>query len=141
MNIRLALLYVAFAVVATLVNIGVQRLSIAAYEGPYFLAAAIFAGTLVGLVVKYVLDKKWIFHDVGTSAAKDSKQFVLYALMGVITTAIFWGSEAASWMIWKTHSAREIGAVIGLTIGYVVKYQLDRRFVFGRAQPQMAGRR
>jgi hypothetical protein len=25
---------------------------------------------------------------------------------------------------------RELGAVIGLTIGYVVKYELDRRFVF-----------
>ena len=25
---------------------------------------------------------------------------------------------------------RELGAVIGLTIGYVAKYQLDRRYVF-----------
>ena len=140
MNIRLALLYVAFAVVATLVNIGVQRLSIAAYEGPYFLAVAIFAGTLVGLVVKYFLDKKWIFHDVGTSVSKDSKQFLLYALMGVVTTAIFWGAEAISWMLWQTHTAREIGAVIGLAVGYVIKYQLDRRFVFGAGSRQVAGR-
>lgn len=140
MNLRLALLYVAFAVVATLVNIGVQRLSILVYSGPYFLAAAIFAGTLCGLVVKYVLDKTWIFHDVGSSAAKDSKQFVLYALMGVMTTAIFWGAEAVSWMIWQTHTARETGAVIGLAVGYVVKYRLDRRFVFAQARSKMAER-
>ena len=29
---------------------------------------------------------------------------------------------------------RYVGAVIGLTIGYMTKYQLDRRFVF-RADP------
>jgi hypothetical protein len=29
---------------------------------------------------------------------------------------------------------RELGAVIGLAIGYVVKYNLDRRFVFTDAQ-------
>ena len=27
---------------------------------------------------------------------------------------------------------RETGAVLGLTVGYVIKYQLDSRFVFNR---------
>ena len=43
----------------------------------------------------------------------------------------------AFWLIWGTDLARESGAVLGLTVGYVVKYNLDRRFVFvetGRAQ-------
>ncbi|MEL7013152.1 MAG: GtrA family protein, partial [Pseudomonadota bacterium] len=31
---------------------------------------------------------------------------------------------------WRTDLMRELGAVIGLTIGYVTKYQLDKRFVF-----------
>jgi putative flippase GtrA len=33
-------------------------------------------------------------------------------------------------VIWRTDLARETGAVIGLTIGYVTKYALDSRFVF-----------
>ncbi|MEL6702576.1 MAG: GtrA family protein, partial [Pseudomonadota bacterium] len=46
------------------------------------------------------------------------------------TTMIFWGTETAFWLIWDTDIMRELGAVIGLSIGYVVKYNLDRRFVF-----------
>jgi putative flippase GtrA len=50
--------------------------------------------------------------------------------MGLVTTAIFWGTETAFWMIWHTGMMRELGAVLGLLVGYVVKYNLDRRFVF-----------
>ena len=88
------------------------------------------AGTLVGLLVKYLLDKRWIFHDIGTGIRQHSTKFTLYAFMGVFTTAIFWGSETAFWLIWHTDLMRELGAVLGLTTGYVIKYQLDSRFVF-----------
>jgi putative flippase GtrA len=50
--------------------------------------------------------------------------------MGLVTTAIFWGTETLFWWLWHTDAMRELGAVIGLTIGYVTKYQLDKRFVF-----------
>jgi putative flippase GtrA len=50
--------------------------------------------------------------------------------MGVVTTAIFWVAETAFWLTWGTDLAREAGAVIGLSIGYVTKYLLDRRYVF-----------
>jgi hypothetical protein len=33
-------------------------------------------------------------------------------------------------MIGRTDAMREIGAVIGLAIGYFVKYNLDKRYVF-----------
>lgn len=119
--------YAAFAVVATLANLAAQRGVLAAWGGTYRLAAAIAVGTLVGLVVKYVLDKRLIFHDL---SGGHSRKFSLYTLMGVITTAIFWGAEAGAWAIWHTDRMREVGAVLGLAVGYVVKYQLDKRFVF-----------
>ena len=34
------------------------------------------------------------------------------------------------WTYFKTHNMREIGAIIGLTIGYMIKYKLDKNFVF-----------
>ena len=127
---RLVLRYGSFAVLATLVNLGVQRLVLLVGEsGPVF-AVAVFAGTLAGLVVKYLLDKRWIFDDRSTGVATHGRKFTLYTLMGVVTTAIFWGTETAFWVIWHTDLARETGAVLGLAVGYVVKYQLDRRFVF-----------
>ena len=122
--------YVAFAVVAVLVNLAVQRLVLWGGDSGVWFAIALGAGTLAGLVVKYLLDKRWIFYDRTAGAAAQGRQFGLYSLMGVATTVIFWMTETAFWLIWGTDLAREIGAIIGLSIGYITKYQLDRRFVF-----------
>lgn len=124
----LVLRYGFFALIATLANLAVQRVVLLGGDGTAIFMAAVGAGTVVGLVIKYILDKRWIFMDTGASA--HGKKFGLYMAMGVATTAIFWGTETAFWVIWRTDLMRELGAVIGLSIGYVVKYNLDRRFVF-----------
>lgn len=122
--------YAGFAVLATLANLGVQRIVLDFLQGTSGFALAVGAGTLVGLVVKYLLDKRWIFHDPATGLAEHGRKFTLYTAMGVVTTAIFWASETAFWLIWRTDPMRELGAILGLTVGYVIKYRLDRRFVF-----------
>ncbi|MEC7297329.1 MAG: GtrA family protein [Pseudomonadota bacterium] len=122
--------YTAFAVIATLANLGVQRLVLGGADTPLRLALAMAAGTLVGLVVKYVLDKRWIFDDRSTGTRAHARRFTAYTVMGGVTTLIFWGSETAFWLAIGTDLAREGGALLGLTIGYVVKYQLDKRYVF-----------
>lgn len=126
----LILRYSAFAVLATLTNLATQRLVLAAGETALLFTAAVGAGTISGLVVKYLLDKRWIFFDRATGLKAHSRRFTLYTAMGLITTAIFWGTETTFWLIWGTDLMREIGAIIGLTVGYVVKYNLDKRFVF-----------
>ncbi len=93
---QIAIRYAAFAVIATLANLGAQRVVLALLDMRGELAAAIFVGTGVGLVVKYVLDKKWIFYDASTGVAAHGKRFSLYTAMGVVTTAIFWGSRRRS---------------------------------------------
>ena len=124
--------YTAFAVLAIVVNLATQRvvLSVGWSSDGFGLALAIAAGTITGLVVKYVLDKRFIFYDETAGAAAQSKQFALYSAMGLVTTAVFWCTDTLFWSIWRTDLMRELGAVIGLTIGYVTKYQLDKRFVF-----------
>lgn len=126
----LILRYAAFAVVATIANLATQRLALQFGDTGGYFAAAVGAGTIVGLVIKYILDKRWIFYDVETGVTNHSRKFSLYTAMGIITTAIFWGTETAFWQIWQTDMMRELGAVLGLSVGYVVKYNLDRRFVF-----------
>lgn len=128
----LVLRYAAFAVLATLANLGAQRLVLVHGEGAVLFALAVLAGTAVGLVVKYLLDKRWIFYDSTRGASAQGRQFGLYTAMGLVTTAIFWATETAFWLAWQTHLAREIGAVLGLTVGYVVKYRLDRAYVFNQ---------
>lgn len=134
----LVLRYAAFAVIATIANLGVQRLVLAQGVDAITYALAVGAGTFAGLVIKYILDKRWIFYDLGTGVKAHGRKFSLYTAMGLITTAIFWGTETAFWLIWQTDAMREFGAVIGLSIGYVVKYKLDRRFVFTNSLLQEA---
>jgi len=122
--------YTLFAIMATIANILCQDAVNRVYHGPYDLYPSMFLGTLVGLVVKYLLDKKYIFFFKSKNLFQDGQKFIFYASMGVITTFIFWGVEMAFDYTFKTIPMRYIGAVIGLSIGYWMKYQLDKRFVF-----------
>jgi putative flippase GtrA len=126
----LVLRYAFFAVLATLANLATQRGVLWLGDKGTVFAFAVAAGTIVGLALKYILDKRWIFGDMSVGVKVYSKQFSLYTAMGLVTTAIFWGMETAFWLAWQTDAMRELGAVLGLSIGYVVKYNLDRRFVF-----------
>lgn len=126
----LVLRYVAFAVVATAGNLATQRLVLGFDQGHLTYYPALLAGTAVGLVIKYLLDKRWIFADPARGLAAHGRKFTLYTLMGVVTTAIFWGAETLFWLAWQTQAARETGAIVGLSIGYFAKYHLDRRHVF-----------
>ncbi len=127
---KIALNYTFFAILATIANIGSQDISTRLYEGPYHLILAVFIGTGIGLVVKYILDKKYIFKYQTSNAAHDRKTFTLYAIMGIVTTIIFWGFEFGFHYLYETKEMRYVGAVIGLAIGYISKYYLDKRFVF-----------
>lgn len=91
---------------------------------------ALIAGTIGGLVTKYYLDKIYIFRDFRRSFTIGEMLFLRYAFNGIFTTLIFWISETAFWLAFESDRAREIGAIIGLSIGYVAKYYLDKNYVF-----------
>jgi putative flippase GtrA len=127
---KLALRYAVFAILAITANLFIQRLIFLLGENTKVFLLAIGSGTLAGLVVKYILDKRWIFHDMSSSALVHTKKFILYAITGIITTTIFWSTEAIFWFNWKSDLIRDLGAIIGLSIGYILKYHLDKRYVF-----------
>jgi putative flippase GtrA len=126
----IAIKYSVFAAIATLVNLLFQYLSFALYGGLGSLYVAMFSGTMTGLAAKYILDKKWIFHHTPKDKKDDVKKFILYSLMGVFTTIIFWGTEIAFYYLLPHPNAKYIGAFVGLTVGYVIKYFLDKKYVF-----------
>ncbi len=72
----------------------------------------------------------WFFLGFDTSPTADGPRPALYTTTGIVATALFWGSETFFWLFWGTDAMRELGAVLGLTIGYLAKYRLDRLFVF-----------
>jgi len=127
------LLYASFSILAILVNIGMQDVMVSIYFGPMYLWVSMIAGTGMGLIVKYILDKKFIFKFRAYNLKKDSYTFILYSIMGVLTTAIFWGFEFLFHVFFNgERNMRYLGAVIGLTLGYIVKYHLDKKYVFNR---------
>lgn len=122
--------YAIFALIATATNIGAQDMVVRLYRDGVGIFVSIIVGTAVGLVVKYVLDKRYIFRFYARNAIHDTQVFILYSLMGLITTGVFWGFELAFHLAFETKSMRYLGGVIGLAIGYLAKYHLDKRYVF-----------
>lgn len=127
---RLAINYAIFALIATTANIGTQDLVIRSYSGAYDILASVVVGTGVGLVVKYILDKRYIFRFRTRSVAHDTQTFALYTVMGLVTTLVFWCFEFGFQHIFESNGMRYLGGVIGLAIGYLTKYHLNKRYVF-----------
>jgi len=128
--IKIAVLYTLFAALSTGINIFCQMLSVWIYQGVYKVELSILVGTLSGLPLRYLLEKKYIFQFISKNIQHDGKLFILYSFMGVFTTLIFWLTEYAFHLVFLTDEMRYIGAILGLSVGYYVKYQLDKRFVF-----------
>lgn len=126
--------YAAFALVATGVNLGLQYACLALLGGPQELPIAIVLGTAAGLATKYVLDKRWIFYDDEGGLRAHGRKFGLYSAMGLFTTAVFWGTETLFALLFHTDFMTLAGGALGLALGYVLKFHLDRRFVFRRVQ-------
>ncbi len=74
--------------------------------------------------------RRGTFYDVETDVKCYGRKFSLYLVLGLITTAIFWRTETAFWLKWQTDLMGELGAVLGLSVVCVAKYNLDRCFVF-----------
>lgn len=127
---NLTLKYTLFAIIATAANILAQDVSIHLYASQYAITISVCIGTGIGLIVKYFLDKRFIFRFRPQNMAHDGRTFILYTLTGIATTAVFWGTEFAFHAIYGTKNARYLGAVIGLSIGYLIKYRMDRKLVF-----------
>jgi putative flippase GtrA len=131
---KLSINYAIFAIIATAANIGAQDFFIRIYSGNFNILGSVIFGTGVGLIIKYALDKRYIFRFIARNMIHDGQTFVLYTIMGLATTVIFWGFEFGFHHVFESKEMRYLGAIIGLAIGYLIKYQLDKRYVF-RSEP------
>lgn len=128
--IKIALLYTLFAVLSSVINTVSQMLSIWAYKSPYSVEISILVGTAASLTLRYFLEKRHIFSFTSQNLAHDVKLFILYSAMGVITTLIFLGTEYAFHLIYDKDFMCYVVGVIGLAVGFYVKYQPDKKYVF-----------
>lgn len=122
--------YSLFALIAIIFNFLMQELFLYIYIGKYALFGSVFLGTLSGLIIKFYLDKIFIFQYLTNSVKQDFTLLILYTFMGGMTTIIFWIFEFGFYHIFSTDLMKYIGGFFGLVIGYLTKYYLDKKFVF-----------
>ncbi|MEO1323609.1 MAG: GtrA family protein [Pseudomonadota bacterium] len=122
--------YALAAVAATIANIGAQWLIVSLLGNTaYVVYASVLIGTAVGLVAKFLMDKFLIFRD-SAAGRQAVTQVTLYLATGIFTTIVFWAIELAFHYAYQTDLMRYVGGVLGLAVGYTLKYMLDSRFVF-----------
>lgn len=126
----LILKYVVFAVISMIFNLGSQFVTDRIIDEPHDIFIALIVGTGVGLVIKYILDKHYIFFYKTDTIGNNLKAFLLYSAMGIITTGVFWGFELAFHYIIATSTAKYWGGLLGLAVGYTFKFFLDKKLVF-----------
>ena len=111
------------------VNIGARDLGTRLYGGAFDVAGSVVLGTTVGLVIKYILDMRYIFGPRSRDSVHDGKTFVLYTFMGLATTVVFWACEYGFHQMFQTKEMRYVGGLVKLTIGELTKNRLDKRCV------------
>ena len=74
--------YILFAIIAMVTNIGSQEAFITVYQGTNSLSYSVAIGTIIGLLVKYILDKRFIFNFHAVNKIHTTRTFLLYSLIG-----------------------------------------------------------
>jgi|TARA_B100001063_G_C16639958_1_gene490282 putative flippase GtrA len=119
-----------FAIISTLVNLFVQYISFNLIWNNEKLFNGIILGTISGFIIKYILDKIYIFQYSSSNIVNEIRVFSFYSFMSIITTLLFWLTEFLFEYYINIIYSRYIGAIIGLSIGYTIKYFLDKKYVF-----------
>lgn len=140
-------IYMSFAAVSIILNLASQYLvrillvfflpkfaNTEILHLEYWFLIALGFGTLIGFLFKFLVDKFVVFEERllenrKAEIQKTSKQLSLYLGFAIFTTMIFWGFEF-TFKILLSGNWYLFGGLIGLIIGYTVKFLLDRRFVF-----------
>ena len=150
-NIRKQMiLYFLFAIAMILLNYLIQKLNqllFAPYicknfgaisliqtfycsTNPYNLPELIGSIVAVGItyVTKFILDKFIVFEKGGSELKETSREFLKYFVFAILTTIENIGIQFLLTNYLKT--PLEISFIIALTIGYITKFVLDRKYVF-----------
>jgi putative flippase GtrA len=122
--------YLLIAAASTVLNLGAQFLVVQYWDILYVVELSILIGTTVGMPPRYFLEKKYVFFFKSNDIKHDSKLFFLYSFYAVFTTLIFWSVEYVFHIYFSADFMRYVGALIGLSIGLFLKYQIDKKYVF-----------
>lgn len=122
---KIFLKYFLFSFFSILINITSQEITLIFYSNIIF---SILNGTITGFLFKFYVDRKYIFTREDTIFSL--KELMLYSSTAILTTTIFWSFELIFLYLFESKAFKISGAVIGLSIGFFMKYQLDKKITF-----------
>ncbi len=102
------------------------------YDGRVLVGSLLGVG--VSYIVKFFLDKFIVFKKKDTQFKQTSKEFIKYFLFAIFTTVINVGGQYLLMNLFLIDYV--IAAIVPLAIGYIVKFLLDRKYVFRENDPQ-----
>lgn len=117
-------LYFLFAFLSSIVNLIGQHIFLIYFENLFL---AVVCGSAGALIFKYVLDSSIVFEN---SRELNLKTFITYAFIGACLTPIIWIVEVSFLNLFGTVLMRDVGALIGISLAYYIKYEMDKRYVF-----------
>ena len=144
------LLYFIFAACMIALNYGIQKLnelviapsicgafggveiiqllycSTASIDMPEFIGSIAAVG--ITYIVKFFLDKYYVFKKSSLKAKETSQEFLKYLGFAILTTIENIGIQFL--LTNFAHTPIEISVIIALSIGYLTKFFLDRKYVF-----------
>jgi putative flippase GtrA len=149
---RQAVLYFSFAVLVIVLNLIIQKLHMD-FLSPWICSQVswqfvqtfycpesgrVLVGSVLGVgvsyIVKFILDKFIVFQKRSRDLKQTSKEFIKYFLFAILTTLINIGGQYL--LYWAFSIDYIIAGFISLAIGYIVKFLLDRKYVFPETTSQ-----
>ena len=130
---RILALYTLISALSIVINLSAQMLSMLGYKGANSVELSILVGTVASFPLRFLLEKRYIFNCRSRKLSQGGEMFVLYGGTSMITTLIFWGIEYSFHLACGSDVVRYVGAIVGLGIGFYVKYLLDKKYVFAQS--------
>ncbi|MHA1670731.1 MAG: GtrA family protein [Promethearchaeota archaeon] len=148
---RQIVFYFLFAILMIILNYGIQKVNqlflapyICSNFGTIEIIQVLYCSTspnmseLIGsiaavgitYIIKFFLDKFIVFKKGGTQIKETSKEFLKYFGFAILTTIENVGIQFLLTNLMKT--PLEISFIIALSIGYLTKFYLDRKYVFNK---------
>lgn len=116
--------YILFCLVSIFFNLSTQEIFLIFFKSYIF---SILFGTLIGFLIKYYLDKNFIFFK---NSSNSLNQLFTYTFTAIFSTIIFWGLEIFFLMYFQNNTMKILGGFIGLILGYTLKFKLDYKLTF-----------
>lgn len=123
--------YLSIVICENLGDIGlIQTLycSISPYNMPELMGSIVAVG--ITYVVKFFLDKYIVFEKKGGKLKDTSQEFLKYFGFAILTTIENIGIQFIMTNFFGT--PLEISLIVALSMGYVTKFLLDRKYVFNK---------